>query len=163
MCWGTKHRLPFWELWAKLSKITWPLVMWHFQKRVLSFFDSRHQSVRASLFHLRFSSSTFMQIVQHEPFPYTRKNVSFLTADISTACSVEQLLYLFYSLSCSVIMCAIYVYKYMSCLSKWTLFFLTKIFWVRFHLESLMYYRKKLVVVFMNTTCYKFLSLPITI
>ena len=76
--WGTKHSgLPFWEVWAELLTITWPLVMWHFQKWVLYLFGSRLQLERTLLFHLCFSSSTCMQIIIYKLFPYTCKNISF--------------------------------------------------------------------------------------
>ena len=46
-CWGTKHScLPFRNLWAEFSTITWPSVMWYFQGLVLLLFGSRHRSER---------------------------------------------------------------------------------------------------------------------
>ena len=59
-CLGTKHSgLPFQGLWAELPTITWPLVIWHFQKWILLLFGSKYQSEKTPLFCLRFFSQHY--------------------------------------------------------------------------------------------------------
>ena len=157
--WGIKHSdLIFWELWAKLPTIMWLLVMWHFEKQDLSLFGSRHQSEKTLLFCPLFLSSMCMQISLCRAFPYTRKKCKFLSY-----CCYSPLLVLwnsfcnlFYGLGplwCFVIMCIIYVYKMyvIFCLNE-LCFYLLKYSMIGSHSDSLMHYRKKLVVVSMNTT-----------
>ena len=75
---GTKHNgLVFWELWAELLRITWPTVMWHFEKQLLPLFGSGYQSERTPLFHLCFFIQHMHANYPMWTFYLHQKNVSF--------------------------------------------------------------------------------------
>ena len=93
-CWGTKcSSLLFWELWAELPRIMWPLVE-TFQEASFILFGSRHQSERTLSFSLLFKQHMHANYPMRT-FSLHQQKFKFLTAVMSTTCSVEQLLHLF--------------------------------------------------------------------
>ena len=81
-CLGTKNRgLAFWELWANLPRITWRLVIWHSEKRVLSLFDKGHWLERTCLSSPLLRPVYFCKLSCVDHFP-TPEKCKFLAAAI---------------------------------------------------------------------------------
>ena len=77
-CWGTKHSgLAFCELRAGLPRITWPLVMWHFEKRVLSFLVADTRRREPFSFVSVFWLARACKLSNVNYFTTPEKNVSF--------------------------------------------------------------------------------------